>query len=62
LSSCETSKQKEMYCRKMEDVEAFYQSFLISFLSQASDNFSSNDVDNDDADENILQATKYGEW
>jgi hypothetical protein len=35
---------------------------LISFLSQASDNTVSNDVDEADADEKILQSTKYGEW
>ena len=61
LNNYDKIKQKELYYKKLEEVENFYQSFLISFFSQASDNTFSNDVDNDDADEKIIQATKYGE-
>ena len=61
LNNYDKPKQKELYYKKLEEVEAFHQSFLISFLSQAADNTFSNDVDEDDADEKILQATKYGE-
>ena len=45
LNNYDKNKQKELYYQKLEDVETFYQSFLISFLSQASDNIFSNDVD-----------------
>ena len=58
----EPAKQKELFAKKQEEVEIFYQSFLISFLSQSADHVLSHDVNSDDSDEKILQSTKYGEW
>ncbi len=62
LNNYDKPKQKELYYKKLEEIEAFHQSFLISFLSQSADNTFSNDVDEENADEKILQSTKYGEW
>jgi hypothetical protein len=62
LNNYDKPKLKELYYKKLEEIEAFHQSFLISFFSQSADNTFSNDVDEENADEKILQSTKYGEW